>query len=373
MMKLFGKIPILIYVVCLLVCGGLYWYFWGGRLPVLSAPKNLFNLSLDIDASVKDILVEWGIVDNDVVNEYRKEVRSGDQMWVLVNRDISISAGRLPQDYAEKLKTVVHETGGNIYRSSMKGNRFIFEAGGKRKVLHRMIFTFLRENKPDIVYAAIVIDDVGYNRDVVDQFLELGIPLTFAVLPQEQFSEKIAEYIHRHGGEIIVHMPMEPKDYPKTNPGPHALFTRMDEIKIQEKFYDNLYSQPFAVGISNHMGSRFLEDEEKVDIFLSLIQQAGLFFVDSRTVSNSFIPDITKRIGLQRLVADVFIDEEDNMRHIKQQLRLLASRAQQMHTAIGIGHVHNNYTAQAIKKSLHYFKYQGIEFVTLSELLNLPQ
>ncbi|MFH1378645.1 MAG: divergent polysaccharide deacetylase family protein [bacterium] len=371
-MKLFGKIPLIIYIVCLLIMGSLVWYFWGERLTLSISQNNLFDLSLDVDAVIKDELVAWGIEDSDIINEYRKEMRSGGQIWVLVNRDIAVSAGRLPAGYAEKLTEVVHAAGCNVYRSTIQGNRFIFEAGQNKQILHRLIFTFLREKKPDIVYAAIVISGVGFDKDLIDQFLELGIPLTFAVIPQEQHAQSISEYIHRHGGEIIVSMPMEPKEYPKINPGPNALLCSMENEKIQEKFFDNLYSLPFAVGISNYMGSSFLEDEEKVEVLLSSVQQSGLFYVDTRTVSNSFIPDLSKKLNLSLLVIDVFLDDEDDMRYIKQQLQVLANRSKQMNTAVGIGRVDKKYTALAIKKSLQYFKYQGIEFVTLSELLHLP-
>lgn len=370
-MRLIGKIPFLIYV-CILIAAGTVAYFLLGD-KIVFAPVDMFKISLRIDAGINDQLVEWNIEDSDITSEYRKEIKSGEQIWVVVNKDIRISKDVLPADYQEVLTKTVYDAGGNVYRNTIKGNRFIFESGVKKEILNRLIFTFIRIQNKDAYYAAIIIDDVGYNKGIIEPFLKLGIPLTFAILPQEHFSSELAEYIHRSGGEIIIHMPLEPKDYPKVNPGNHALLLRMSEEEIREKFYENLYSLPYAVGISNHMGSRFMEDQEKLEIFMSCVSTTGLFFLDSRTTSVSLVPAYAKEMGIKQLINDVFLDAENDPRHIEQQVRLLANRAKKMKTAIGIGHVQNKHTAVAIKKSLRFYKYQNIEFVTLSEILNLSQ
>lgn len=370
-MRLIGKIPFLIYTLILVAGGIVAYFFWGERMPFVQV--DLFKVSLQIDSAINDLLVEWGIDDTDIINEYRKEVRDGDQVWVVVNRDIGISRERVPGEYPDLLEQAIRTTGAEVYRKETRGNRFIFESGSQKHMLNRLIFTFLREKSSRTSYAAIVIDDVGYNKKIIEAFLNLGIPLTFAIIPQEQFSEELAEIIHRSGNEIIIHMPMEPKDYPKANPGSHALFCRMTDEEVREKFFENIYSLPFSVGINNHMGSRFMEDRDKVEILMSCVSQSGLFFLDSRTTSHSLFPEIAREMGIPRLLNDVFLDSEDDIRHIEQQLRLLINRAKQMHTAVGIGHVHKKHTALAIKKTLRFFKYHGIELVTLSELLDLSK
>ena len=371
-MRLIGKVSLLIYSVLLIIGGVVAYFYWGGRVPAFTK-VNVFKTSINIDSSINDLLVEWGVEDTDITSEYRKEVQSGEDMWIVVNRDISIFADTLPSEYQDLLKEAVHGAGGGVYRLETKGNRCIIESGAKKQVLNRLIITFLRKKAPDTAFVAIVIDDVGYNKEIVEPFLKLGIPLTFAVLPQEVFSSELAEYIHKNGGEIIVHMPMEPMDYPKVSAGDHALLLRMSKEEISERFFENLYSLPFAVGISNHMGSRFMENGEKLEVFMSCISQSGLFFLDSRTTARSLVPEFAKELEIPHLISDVFLDTEDDLRHIEQQMRLLGDRAKKMNTAIGIGHVHKKNTSRALKKSLRFFQYQNIELVTLSELLQLSR
>ena len=46
------------------------------------------------------------------------------------------------------------------------------------------------EHKPRI---ALIIDDLGYNQSRVLPFLDLGVPITFSILPHLMYSERLAE------------------------------------------------------------------------------------------------------------------------------------------------------------------------------------
>ena len=62
-------------------------------------------------------------------------------------------------------------------------------------------------NKPCI---AIVIDDFGYRNDhIVDGFLSLEVPMSYAVIPGHNYSSDFAREAHSKGFEILIHMPME--------------------------------------------------------------------------------------------------------------------------------------------------------------------
>ena len=87
----------------------------------------------------------------------------------------------------------------------------------------------------------IIVDDIGYDRQLAEKFLKLDSSLTFSILPQSPFDKKIAQLAQRNGTEIMLHLPMEPKEYPKVNPGPGALLLRMspdDLIRQLEKDLD---------------------------------------------------------------------------------------------------------------------------------------
>ncbi|NIQ04048.1 MAG: hypothetical protein GWM98_29840, partial [Nitrospinaceae bacterium] len=67
------------------------------------------------------------------------------------------------------------------------------------------------------------MDDLGRNLARAREVVNLGLPVTFAILPGETFATDIALLAARSGYEIMVHLPMEPHSYPATDPGDDAL------------------------------------------------------------------------------------------------------------------------------------------------------
>ena len=103
---------------------------------------------------------------------------------------------------------------------------------------------------------ALIIDDIGVAYCYARPFLELGIPITFAVLPRLQKTHSLALEIHNQGHEIMLHQPMEPFQS-DIDPGPGALYVGDGLDRIVETMEENISEVPFASGVNNHMGSRF--------------------------------------------------------------------------------------------------------------------
>ena len=99
---------------------------------------------------------------------------------------------------------------------------------------------------------ALIIDDIGYSVSRARRFLDLGVPLTFSILPRLADSVKLSLEIKKSGHEIMLHQPMEPYD-PALNPGPGALYAGDGEEYITSVIEENNSEIPFAAGINNHM------------------------------------------------------------------------------------------------------------------------
>ena len=110
----------------------------------------------------------------------------------------------------------------------------------------------------------IIIDDIGYDMSAVRELLKIDAEITFAILPLLSHSREAAEALHQAHREILLHLPMEPRSYPKEKPGAGALFTEMNDEEIVFQLDRNLSSVPYATGVNNHMGSKFMSDEDKL-------------------------------------------------------------------------------------------------------------
>ncbi len=184
---------------------------------------------------------------------------------------------------------------------------------------------------------AIVIDDMGYRRNTGRALLALDLPLSFAFLPFTPFSEELQQEAQAKGCDILLHLPLEPMD-PKAHPGPGSLSTSIDQEAMKARFHEDLQAVPKAMGINNHMGSRFTANPQAMRSLLALVRARNLFFLDSVTSSNSVAYDLAREMGVKAERRTVFLDNDQNPEKIRGQLDLLVKLAGEHGQAVGIGH-----------------------------------
>ena len=216
---------------------------------------------------------------------------------------------------------------------------------------------------------AIVIDDMGWDLSIAQALLDLDIPLSFALMPQAPYKMQIAAEAQRHGYDILLHLPMEPHDYPQVNPGKDALLSQMSPHELSVHLDTALRMIPTAIGVNNHMGSRLTEDEQAMHVVMRDLKQHNLFFLDSRTSSASQAYRIAREVGLKAAERNVFLDHDMRPERIAQQLQRLAALAQTRGHAIGIGHPYPA-TLHALKQALPALRQAGITLVPVSQLVH---
>ena len=216
---------------------------------------------------------------------------------------------------------------------------------------HRLFLTLnsyglpFRDYRPKVT---IIIDDMGYDRPMARAFLDAGLPVSYSVLPYAPFSSAIAKRARQMGYEVLLHAPMEPKNYPSVNPGPGALLLSMEDDELKKMLEEDLIEVPGVQGVNNHMGSSFTEDEEKMMVFLNELKKRGLFYVDSRTTSRTVGLRLSRKIHLPAAERSVFLDNDPSMGAVRMQLERLLIMATHSGSAIGIGHPHPG-TLEALK------------------------
>ena len=107
--------------------------------------------------------------------------------------------------------------------------------------------------KPKI---AIIIDDIGLDKNQIDRLLDISVPLNFAILPDLPYSNYAAKMANDKGWEVILHLPMEPKEtsgYFAEDAGENALLVGLPKSEILDRLKYNLSSVPYVKGVNNHM------------------------------------------------------------------------------------------------------------------------
>jgi uncharacterized protein len=221
---------------------------------------------------------------------------------------------------------------------------------------------------PELHKIAIVIDDLGYDRHIAQEFIDLQAPLTLSFLPQAPHAKEMALLAREKGKETLLHLPMEPLDYPRTNPGPGALLLSMSATEIIQIIDNDFKEFPFVPGANNHMGSRFTENREKMAPVLEYLKKRNLFFLDSLTTAQSVVPSLAEDLGVKYLQRNIFLDNEIAEGPIRQQLEKLIRLAQARGFAVGSGHPYP-LLIQVLRDQLPSIK-DRVEIVSLSKLIN---
>ncbi len=216
---------------------------------------------------------------------------------------------------------------------------------------------------------AIIIDDIGYDRQLAEKLIGLNAPLTIAILPHSPHREAIARLANERGLEVMLHLPMEPLEYPEINPGPGALLASMGPDELLQILEKNLKAVPHIQGVNNHMGSRLTATSEPMYQVFSVLKRHGLYFVDSRTTNESVCRPSARLFQLPFAQRDVFLDHAHDSASIRKQLRELVRIAQRKGEAVGIAHPHPS-TYQILKEELPALQ-QQVEMVPASRLVRV--
>jgi len=215
---------------------------------------------------------------------------------------------------------------------------------------------------------AILIDDMGGSLKRLRELLELDAPITIAVLPHLRHSREVSRIAGMSGRDVLLHLPMEPKNSSANHPGPGVLLTSMADETIRKTVEDDLGFVPEAVGVNNHMGSRFTEDEPAMRQVFAILGERGLFFVDSRTTARSLGRKLARETGVMGAERDVFLDNRRDGGYIDGQFRTLVHIATKTGSAIAIGHPYPE-TMAALRRAMPEMKREGIEVVPVSDLV----
>jgi polysaccharide deacetylase 2 family uncharacterized protein YibQ len=227
------------------------------------------------------------------------------------------------------------------------------------------------EKKAEKVRIAIVIDDIGNDRVIARELMNLPVPVTLSIFPYAPYAQEIAKEAEARHYPIMMHIPMEPEGYPaeEKDPGPGALLVQMSSSDLKHRIEMDLDRIPSVSGVNNHMGSRFTCDPEAMKVLVDELKKRKKFFLDSRTSALTVGFNIARQKGLPAIQRDVFLDNTLDVKKIRHQLNILVEKAKKNGYAVGIGHPHRA-TYLALKKAIPELEKEGVSFVFVSALVH---
>lgn len=363
---------------------------------------NLLDESIEAQRLVDNILLQkdnWQLIENDHGKKVVEVEESGAKVQVNQrNLAVGVPNSTSVTGAGEWLKTKVEAAGLDYISGHMtkykKWDAFKAEVGIKVKagsgsksfVTDTIIFFHngnLKKKDTDVKdlpeepvqetrqyqgRIAIIVDDCGADMGTVRTLLNTGLPFSYAILPNKEFSSDVLEMVKSRGKVPMLHLPMEPLSHSAMSEGGRTVMTGASAASQQALVRKHLQSLPGVVGVNNHQGSKATADKATMQAVLQVLKRENMFFVDSRTNSASVARDMAKQMGVATARNDIFLDNSSNVEDIRKQVYKAFAMAEKNGSAIAICHARPN-TAKCWQMYGEEFKKSGITFVSVNKLL----
>ena len=188
---------------------------------------------------------------------------------------------------------------------------------------------------------ALVIMGLGLSAKATSAALA-GLPpaVTLAFAPHAGDVQSWVNQARQRGHEVLLEVPMEPSDYPDSDPGPHTLRAGTNAQNNSSRLDWSLSRFTGYAGVTNFLGGRMLTDSDALEPVLTALSRRGLMFFDDGSVPNSTAPDVAHRLGAPFAQSAAIIDVQQDPADIDRRLSQLEASAHAKGPAAGTAFVY---------------------------------
>lgn len=183
---------------------------------------------------------------------------------------------------------------------------------------------------------AIVVSGLGVSASATKAALAAlpsGVTLGFA-----PYAGDVGEWVSQargRGHEVLLQIPMEPFDFPDSDPGPHTLRAGQDEAANIQRLTWALSRFTGYAGVTNLLGQRFLSDSSALSPALTYLGRRGLYFFDNGAAAQSVAPSVAAQAGIPAVQSNATVDGIQTALEIDRRLSELETQARTNGSAVG--------------------------------------
>ncbi len=182
---------------------------------------------------------------------------------------------------------------------------------------------------------AIVIGGVGIDAEGSRQAIALPGAVTLALAPYGADLKSTMAEARGAGHELLLQVPLEPFNYPSTDPGPHTLTVNATPAENIDRLHWLMGRFTNYVGVVNYMGARFTGEADALTPVLAEVGKRGLLWLDDGSSARSLAVQLAGNTPVLR--ADVVLDADLTPATIDQRLDQLRAIARGRGYAIATG------------------------------------
>jgi len=182
---------------------------------------------------------------------------------------------------------------------------------------------------------ALLVGGLGISQSgTAEAIAKLPGSVSLAFAPYGAELDRSVQRARGEGHEVFLQVPMEPFDYPDSDPGPHTLLTGPKSADNIDRLHWALGRFTGYVGIVNFLGGRLTSDENAISPILRELAGRGLMVVDDGSSARSLLASSAQRAQIPALKVDRVIDNVARPDAIDKELAALETLARDQGVAI---------------------------------------
>jgi polysaccharide deacetylase 2 family uncharacterized protein YibQ len=220
---------------------------------------------------------------------------------------------------------------------------------------------------------AIMVSGLGISAKATTAALS-GLPsgVTLGFVPYAADVQHWVSEARQSGHEVLLEVPMEPNDFPDSDPGPHTLRTGADENANLQRLMWTLSRFTGYAGVTNLLGERFMSEANALSPAMTYLARRGLYFYDNGAVPQSVAPQVAGPTATPFAQANETLDGIQTAQEIDRHLSALEDEARAHGSAIGSGFLYP-VTVERIAVWAKGLQGRGFVLVPVSAIVSAPK
>ncbi len=217
--------------------------------------------------------------------------------------------------------------------------------------------------------AFVVLDADPQYENLYDSYLRSSVPFTFAVRADLPTTGRVARDLRHQKREIFLHLAMEPRGYPRLDPGKDAILLDLTQVEIEDRITRGLSTVGAPRGVISRLGGAAVNDADVMRAVLGELKRRDLPFVDAHGAGPSVVEEIGEEVGARTQALGATLDGSGNTpAAVRARLKQLVQTAMQRGAIIVSLHP-SSVILGVLESERESLRVQGVDMVPASEIV----
>lgn len=227
---------------------------------------------------------------------------------------------------------------------------------------------FERKGKQPMI--AIIIVGLGQNKNVTEKALILPENFTLSFSPYAREVASWAATARLTAHEKLVDLPMEPGNYPASDPGPYGLIVGKGLQENENRLQWLMSRFTGHVGFVTPNNEVYTHNDEALKVLLQSLANRGLMMVMAHEPAKTETKEMLETSSTANIISDMLVDEELLDASIQTRLVALEQLAIKRGFAVGIATA-TPLTIDQLRQWSETLEGKGIVLVPVSAIVKL--